>query len=613
MMGVQDKIRLTRQVMIIAGIFCAFTGLLLLLNFWHIKQNKPLESLALQALVDRLASDPNNEELKQEIRNLDLLARKAYFTSQWQVQTGNYMLFFGAVIFAAALWYNQKLIAKIDKPLIPDRSELIDRLHTRKWLLIAGGVFIVLSFVSSFFSNDYLKLYNQTGIPESQSEDKGSGQPEIITISKIDTRNNSVSSDTLNNSVSPEKAKDSAAVAKSPEQIATSSAVLSYETLKKQHNMFRGVFGQGISYRTNIPVDWDGAGGKNVIWKVAVDKPGFNSPLIWDDKLFLAGGDESARVVYCYNKNNGKLLWKKEASGIKGSPAVPPHVSDDTGLSAPTMTVDGRGVYAIFATGDLIAFDMEGKLLWARNLGVPDNHYGHSSSLLVWDDKLFIQFDTNKGGRMLALNCTNGQTVWDIKRPNKISWASPVLIRLGEVYQIITTADPNVAAYDPFTGKQLWSVECMMGEVGPSVAYANGLIFAANEYAKLVALEPGMDNVKILWENDEYLPEASSPVAYQGFLYLATSYGVVVCYDAQTGEKYWEHEAGQGFYSSPVIADGKLYVIDMNGKMHIFKTGKEKTILSEPELGEKAFATPAFTDNRIYLRGQKNLYCIGTK
>jgi outer membrane protein assembly factor BamB len=277
------------------------------------------------------------------------------------------------------------------------------------------------------------------------------------------------------------------------------------------------------------------------------------------------------------------------------------------------MTVDGNAVYAIFATGDIIAFDMEGQRLWARNLGVPDNHYGHSSSLLVWDKKLFIQYDTNKSGRMLALNPSDGKTIWDIRRNNKISWASPVLIRHGEAYQIVTTADPYVAAHDPATGKQLWSVECMMGEVGPSVAYADGIIFAANEYAKLVAIESSGNNAKTIWENDEYLPEAASPVAYQGLLYLATSYGVVACYDGKTGEKYWEHEAGQGFYASPMVADGKVYVIDMGGKMHIFRSGKEKNIIGEPELGEKAFATPAFTDNRIYLRGQKNLYCIGTK
>jgi outer membrane protein assembly factor BamB len=176
-------------------------------------------------------------------------------------------------------------------------------------------------------------------------------------------------------------------------------------------------------------------------------------------------------------------------------------------------------------------------------------------------------------------------------------------------YQLILSSDPIVAGYDPETGDELWSHDCMMGEVGPSPAFGEGLVFAANEYASLVAIKPGTQP-RLIWENDEYLPEVASPVVSGGLLYIATSYGVLVCYDANSGEKYWEDESKYGFYASPMVADGKLYAMDLGGSMHIYRLGREKTILGTPGLDEEIVATPAFSPGRIYLRGDDHLYCI---
>jgi outer membrane protein assembly factor BamB len=304
------------------------------------------------------------------------------------------------------------------------------------------------------------------------------------------------------------------------------------------------------------------------------------------------------------------LVWEKEVKDIPGSPASLPRVTDDTGLAAPTMAVDGQGVYAIFATGNVVAFDLAGNMLWGRNLGVPKNHYGHSSSLQVWDGKLIIQYDTNTKGRMLALNTSNGESIWDVDRPVHISWASPALIEVDGKIQIVTSSDPFVMGHDLQTGAEIWRVEAMMGEVGPSVAYEDGLVFASNEYARLVAVEP-KPGTEYTWEDDEYLSEAASPVAYDGLLYLATSYGVLVCYDTKTGEKQWEKEFDEGFYSSPMIADGKLYIVDLAGITHIIKAGREGTVIGAPELGEGGYALPVFADGLVYLRGSEHLYCIG--
>jgi outer membrane protein assembly factor BamB len=167
-----------------------------------------------------------------------------------------------------------------------------------------------------------------------------------------------------------------------------------------------------------------------------------------------------------------------------------------------------------------------------------------------------------------------------------------------------------VAAYNPETGKELWKLNCLSGEVGPSPGYNNGVIYAANEYAKLIAIKPG-NPPETLWESNDYLPEVASPVAINNLLYIATSYGVVACFDANSGELKWEYEADQGFYASPIIADGKIHFLDMDGKMHIFKTDGTSKVVSAPELGERAVSTPAFANGKILLRSYDHLYCIG--
>lgn len=631
-----EKIKLSQNIALIAGIFCTAVAILLLLNFWQVSKTDPIESKALEALVQRLKQEPNNEELKEEIRNFDLLARKAYFNSQWQVKTGSYLLLFGAVVlaFALRLYYSAK--SKIDEPDEKLENEIVARILAQKGIVIVGGVIMVLALVASFATVNHLDEFGQSSQVAENSDTTEEEAIEVIEVGTTPQRlgdasgeqtNETLQSETVevseiteqNNNPLPEKVKEAAEKPKNNEQVKQPAKKeanpnqkakgLTLESIKKNHNSFRGPLGQGVIFHKNIPTNWDGAAGTNILWKSPIPKQGFNSPIVWGDKVFIAGADATTREVYCYNAESGKLLWTGVADNIPGSPAKPPRVTEDTGLSAPTLTTNGKAVFAIFADGDVIAFDFNGKRLWAKNLGVPDNHYGHSSSLITWGGKLFIQFDTNKGGKVLALDNASGDTVWETVREAKISWASPVLAEIDGKMQLLLTSDPIVAGYDTETGKELWKVECMMGEVGPSVAFSDGVVFAANEYASLVAINP--KDASIIWENDEYLPEASSPLAHNGLLFVATSYGVLVCYDAKTGEKYWEHDVGTTLYSSPEVADGKLFMMDNDGMMRIYTFSKEMNLIAENDLGEIAGATPAFSEGRIYIRGEKNLYCIG--
>lgn len=613
-----QKLKLTSNIALVSGISCIMVALLLLLNFIQMAKNKPLDSKVLTSLVQRLAKEPDSDELKLEVRNFDLLARKAYFNSQWQVKTGGYLLLAGAVIFALSLRVFLGLTSKIEEPNVAEIDDFTSRTMTQRWVIITGSVLIVLGLLSSVVSVDHIKKYSIDETVAGAVPIDGHEKIEVINVGKQPQVEN--------------QAKNDAAVAKAvgiakskPDSSGDATVALSgilmaatvktgYPTpyaIKANSPSFRGPFGNGVFFQKGIPVEWDATSGKNVVWKTSIPKKGYNSPIIWGNKLFLSGADQQSREVYCYDIKTGKIIWNQAVDKIPGSPAISPKVTEDTGWAAPTLTTDGNKVYAMFANGDLICFDLEGKRAWARNLGQPDNHYGHASSLLMFNEKVYIQYDTKKSRKLIAVNGSTGETIWEAIRKGKISWASPMLAEINGKFQVVLSNDPIVAGYDAESGKELWSIECMMGEVGPSPAYGSGLVFAANEYAKLVAIDPA--NNVIVWESNEFLPEVASPVTANGLLFIATSYGVLACYDAKTGQKYWSKEDGPGYYSSPVICANKLYTFDTSGKMRVFEVAKSGKILGEGNAAEKMVTTPAFADGKMFVRTPNFIYCVGKK
>jgi outer membrane protein assembly factor BamB len=594
-----------RNTVFITAFFALLISLLMLFNYLQLAGNDPVESEVMKAMLERLADDPNNTQLADEIRAFDLMARKAYFTSQWQIQTGAWLLLIAAVVLVFSLRAYFAVTSKIDEPETTIVSQQTARLLSSKWLLGTGSLIIVLALAAAFLSNDHLKNYQAESVQPTTDNievvDLTSGAPLVQEIHADSTTMAETTPLT-------DGQTDETVLGLSGEAVKT-MAFPSVSDLKKQHGSFRGTLGHGVSQAKNIPVKWNTETGENIRWKVKIPEKGYSSPVIWGNKLFVTGANAQERWVYCYHTDNGKLLWQQQANNIPGSPASAPKTTDDTGLAAPSVVTDGNQVVAIFGTGDLIAFNMDGQRLWAKNLGVPDNHYGHSSSLISWKEKVFVQFDTNKGGRLIALNMQTGESIWDIKRSSHISWASPILIEVDGKMQLVTSAEPSVAGYDVNTGKELWKVDCMMGEVGPSPGFGNGLVFATNEYATLAAIDPSTG--KIVWEDNQYLPEVASPVVSDGLLFIATTYGVLACYDVHTKNMYWEAEFDEGFYSSPLIADGKIYAIDMKGMVHILKVNREKTQIASVATGEKITTSPAFTDGRIYIRGNEHLICIG--
>ena len=567
--------RVATGIATVAGVFSLIVCVLLVTNYLQIRAIAPLDNPELLRLRKTLAQTPGTDEaLVQQIRALDLLSRKAFFTSQAHLRAGGRLLLVGATVFLIALRLAARWNPRPPAPEEgPDQRAYWHTIARSKELIVGITVILVLvSLTAAYLTPSDLPLPGQA---TTRSQEPESAAPRRAT---------SVTAD-----------------------------FPTWEEVQRQWPSFRGPGGIGVAYYTNAPTQWDANTGAGIRWKVDVPLPGFNSPVVWDNRLFINGATEQMREVYCYDTETGALLWRQPLPAFPGTPETPPRVSEDTGYAAPTMALDGKHAFVIFGTGDLACFDFNGSLLWGRNLGVPDNHYGHSSSLITFEDKLLVQFDEKQAPRLLALNVTTGAEVWVAARKS-ISWASPACVLTPFGFELILASERDVDAYAPSTGTLLWTEQGLDGEVAPSPAFSGHTVFVANEYAMATAVRlRAPDNVvqsEIAWQWEDALPEVASPTSSDEYFYLATSMGEVVCLDMADGDMVWTHEFDQGFYSSPIRVGDRIYVTDLKGTTHIFGTGAAFESMGASELSEPVFATPACLDRRMYVRTQHHLVCL---
>jgi outer membrane protein assembly factor BamB len=554
-----NNISILKVVSQISGGFTLIVALTMILSLVQLKIINPLDNPVLLSVKDQYDKDPANTANAEQVRAMDLMARKAYFSSRWQVETGSYLLLAGAIIFILS----QRLISDNQKiaPAFPGAKQdlLTKQEKNRRYLIAAASVISVTAIVSSFILRGDL--------PDPTGTSAGSelaGGNNIITAPKPD---------------------------------------------KTDYPGFRGQDSRGLAGGSGYPTEWDGVSGKNIEWKTEVPKPGQSSPVIWGDKVFVTGAENKALEVYCIDKGNGKLLWTGLASGIEGEPVELPETDQDAGMAVSSVVVNKNVVCAVFANGNLVCFDHNGKLKWSKNIGLPANTYGYSSSLIIYEKLLILQFDSNEKVSLMGFEYETGELKWETLRKGRPVWSSPVLAYFGGKPQVVLNGNPNVSSFDAVTGKELWTIECMSGDVAPSVAVNSTMAYAVTDYAQLAAIKPGTVP-SIVWSDNTFTPDASSPVANDQFLFIATGNGDIACYNAEKGDTLWSHYFTDQFYASPIIADDMVYLLDRSGVMHIIKAGPEFQIISEAPLGERADCTPAFSDKKIFIRGKKNLYCI---
>ncbi|MFH1613808.1 MAG: PQQ-binding-like beta-propeller repeat protein [Planctomycetota bacterium] len=547
------------SVAAVAVLFVAIVLTFIVLDYYRytaysLRMEEKLHDMKLEIL-----SKPQNNELISEIRQLDLKIRQDRIRHREFIRKGSYLLLAGLVVFFVSGKSAFALKKKISRPKLPSLNHDEQSAQAVKARLAIVAAAILLLCAAVFICT----------------------KPEVT----FDQNQTAGASDIQRSSNWPR---------------------------------FRGPGGLGTCDRRDIPLRFNRPTGKGILWKSAISLPGHNSPILWGNKLFLTGADEHRREVYCFDCADGKGLWTAEVKGISGSSTERIEVLEDTGYAASTAATNGRGVFAIFANGDLACFNFDGKKIWACNLGVPESTYGYASSLAIYRNLLLVQYDQAEAqdarSKLIAFDTSSGRTVWQVKRPVPNSWTSPIIADVQGRDQLITAADPWVIAYDPADGREIWRADCLGSDVAPSPVYSNGLVFAVNPNTDLVAIRTGgsgdVTGTHIAWVVHENIPDITSPLSDGRFVYLVTTFGMLTCYSHADGTKVWERELEMNFHASPTLVDDRIYLLSQNGVMLVLRAGNKYEELARSSLNENCHASPAFSDGKIYIRGERNLYCI---
>lgn len=386
---------------------------------------------------------------------------------------------------------------------------------------------------------------------------------------------------------------------------------------------WRGPNGDGKVPGENPPLKWDESTG--VLWKTELAGRGHSSPTIYGDRIFLATGDREklSQSVLAFDRKSGKQLWEKTLfSGFEKDKRL--HKRNT--LATCSIACDGERVLVLFmndAAVHLTTLSLEGEVLWQEKVGDFKSHWGYSASPILYKDMVLVAADHANGGYVTALDRKSGKVVWKQDRPKSPNYPSPVVCKVDGKDQIIIAGCKMMAAYDPASGKPLWSVaDATTEECVGSVVVDGGLAFASGGYPKKETVAVKADGSgEVVWRNEVqvYVP---SMLAHDGYLYAITDKGEAYCFEAATGKEMWKERLGGIFNSSPVLAGEHIFISSQEGVTFVIKPDPKKLVVVEKnQLGSDVFATPSFAGDRVYLRvsekvdgkRQEFLYCVGAK
>jgi len=382
---------------------------------------------------------------------------------------------------------------------------------------------------------------------------------------------------------------------------------------------WRGPNGDGTSSETNLPVHWDS--NKNVVWKSVVPGIGHSSPIIWDDKLFTSSAisETQEKVLLCYNSQTGDLIWQKTVvkSALEGK-------HNDNSYASGTPATDGRLVYVSFLDGEdvvVAAYDFTGKQIWIQRPGKFSSPHGYSCSPVLFEGKVIINGDSKGEAFVAALNQADGKIIWKVPHNNPAhSFSTPIFREMAGKKQMIFCGNKEIASYNPADGSQYWFVNGPSEDFCSSPVYneKNGLVLVSSAWPQrhLLAIKPdGQGDVTtshVVWQTTKGAYYVPSPVCTDDYLFTTMTNGQVHCLEVATGNIVWTENLGKQ-YSSPVLANGLVYMPNDEGIITVIKPGATFEAIAKNSIGEKMNASPAISNGKIYLRGDKHIYCIGLK
>ncbi len=387
----------------------------------------------------------------------------------------------------------------------------------------------------------------------------------------------------------------------------------------KYWSRWRGPSGQGQAPAGQYTDRWSPS--TSVQWKVAVPGRGNSSPIVWGDRIFLTTGrDQGQRLsMLAFSRKDGAKLWE---SDIPQNGVEYPH--EKNGYASATAATDGELIYASFGRHGLVAFDMNGKIAWHRKFGIIDNQHGPAGSPVLYKDRVFIYQDANPapGQRAFvgAFDKRTGKTIWETPRSETVGWGTAVVINTGERDELVVSSQRRVAAYDPETGKELWTVRGMSFEVIPTPVVGHGLVFASSGRAgPTIAIRPGgsgdVTATHVAWNSPKGSPFVPSGIVVGDLLYLINDMqSILTVYEAATGALVYQDRLGvaqrEGFSASPVHVNGKIFLTNDEGQTFVVQAGRKFNLLHVNELGARTLASPALVDGTWYWRTDEALIAI---
>ncbi len=392
---------------------------------------------------------------------------------------------------------------------------------------------------------------------------------------------------------------------------------------------WRGPSMNGVSEEKNLPVRWSTE--ENVAWKLALPSLSGSTPIIWGERVFLNVADGDELSLWCVDRKGGSVLWKRRLGG--GNTKMRKH-----NMSSPSPVTDGKSVFVMTGTGVLKGFDFGGRELWARDVqkdyGEFGLNWGYASSPLLFEDSLYIQvlhgMNTDDPSYLIRVDNKTGKTLWKVERPTTAirespdSYTTPALLRYGQTIEVVVSGGDCVTGHDPATGKELWRAGGLNPDNNPfyrivaSPVITGNIIYAPSRVRPLLALRSGgrgdITRSHLLWSFQNG-PDVPTPVTDGKYFYVINDKGIMWCLDATTGKEiYGSQRIKPGTYSSsPVLADGKIYVTSEDGLTTVIKEGPKFETLAENNLNEFCLSSPAISDGQIFIRTAQHLYCIGKR
>ena len=420
---------------------------------------------------------------------------------------------------------------------------------------------------------------------------------------------------------------------------------------------FRGASASGVMEGHKTPTKWDARKSENILWKTAIPGLGHSCPVVWDDHIFVttavqAQGQSSLKVgmygdvkpvdekdsfswrIYCIDRKSGGVLWERQS--FRGKPKVKRHPKSSHANSTPCT--DGNHIVAFFGSEGMYCYDMEGNLVWNKDLGVLDwgfyrslsAQWGGGSSPVIHKQMIILQCDVQKDSFLAAFNLKDGTTLWKTPRDEVPTWGTPTVYEAKEHSQIIVNGYKHIGGYDIKTGKEIWKMKGGGDIPAPTPVVADGLIYITNAHGRMspiyavrvsatgdVSLAKNeTSNKHVAWSytrGGNYMP---TPIAYKDYIYFGSDRGKLSCYEPESGQlKYSEKLSSKttAFSASPVASDGKIYFTAENGEIYVVQAGPEFQLLAVNKMDETCMATPAISQGTLFFRTRHHLVAVAEK